>query len=124
MSEAAPDIYQPGIPFEEIGSSKFLQEQLRKRDQAAKQLTQLQANEKLSIKKFVKSPLGIAIIVFFFVLLIIYIANPPFTQKNKDSPLEEGSPSLLKSLVTALIFAIIVYVAPMIYKKLTQMENQ
>jgi len=122
---AAPaDLYPTGIPFEQIRASNYLEQQLRERAQASEQLAQLKTNERLSISKFIRSPLGISVIVFLFVLLIIYIANPPFAQADRDSPLEEGSPSLLRAAITALIFAVLVYVAPIVYRKLTAMQAQ
>lgn len=121
---AAPaDLYPAGIPFEQIQNGRFLEQELRQRAQSAEKLAQLRANEKLSVMKFIKSPIGTALIVFFFVLLIIYIANPPFTQANRDSPLEEGSPSLLRAVVTAAIFALLAYFGPMVYRKLTSMSS-
>lgn len=123
VPETANDLYPPGIPFEQIRASKYLEQELRQRAQSSEQLAQIKANEKINIVKFVKSPLGIAIIVFFFVLLIIYIANPPFTQTSKDSPLEEGSPSLLKAVITAAIFGLFAFFGPMVYRKLTAMSS-
>jgi len=116
------DLYPIGTPFEAIKSTQQLQNELIAKQQDSARLSQLQANERLTFQKFVKSPIGVAIIVFFFVLLIIYLANPPFTQKDKDSPLEEGSPSFFKATVTALLFAMIAFVAPLIYRRLMDMQ--
>lgn len=123
-SFAVNDLYPIGTPFDAIKSAQQFQNELIAKQQDSARLLQLQANEKLTWQKFIKSPIGIAILVFFFVLVIIYIANPPFTQSPKDSPLEEGSPSFVRAIVTSLLFAVMAFILPLIYRKLVHLEQQ
>lgn len=121
---AANDLYPIGTPFDAIKSAQQFQNELLAKQQDSARLSQLKANEQLTWQKFLKSPIGIAVIVFFIVLLIVYIANPPFTQSPKDSPLEEGSPSFVRAIVTSLIFATLAFITPIIYRKLVHMQSQ
>lgn len=57
------------------------------------------AKKKMSLKEMIKTPIGISIVLFFISMLILFVINPPITQKKNDTKLVEGEQSISKMIV-------------------------
>jgi len=67
----------------------------------------------------VKSQFGIAVICFVFVLLLLYLLNPPFTQRSAMDSLVIDRQSTWKMLLTAFTISGLVYAGPPVFRWLT-----
>ena len=121
----AADLYPPTTPFDQIPSSYGMHKQIAEMNQQMhNQIDYLNAKRDYSVGKLMKTPLGLALVVFAIVMLVLFLVNPPLTQKNTGSTIEEGKQDFWKMVLFAGIVAALAYLSPIIYKKLCDAQDK
>jgi hypothetical protein len=99
----------------QLNRERFMRNNLRREEKDRQTGPALaEKSQRLDIRKFIRSPLGMALIAFFIVFLLLVAINPPLTQSKSSISYMEAKPNFKSIAIYSGIVAAIVFASPYI----------